>query len=120
MRYLSESGVEIGAWAAIGADIEIRYVVLPSADTIEFTIGGRHGLDLDMSEAGLRRCITAFSEALDEFNTIETDGADATSSDQVEEAAPHPTPRTAAPPNERTGGPSFLRQRPRSAWRISR
>ncbi len=93
MRYAGESSVEIGAWAAIGADSDIRYVVLPDADTIEFTIGGRHGLDLDMSEGGLRRCITAFSEALDEFNAAATDDADATSSDQIAV----PTPVTNAP-----------------------
>ncbi len=94
MRYMSESGVEIGAWAAIGADSEIRYVVLRDADTIEFTIGGRHGLDLDMSEGGLRQCITAFSAALDEWNAVATDDdTDATSSDQVAV----PTPATNAP-----------------------
>lgn len=85
MRYIGQSGVEIGAWAAIGADSEISYLVLPSADTIEFTIGGRHGLDLDMSEAGLRRCITAFNEALDELDAAQTDDADESSPDHVAE-----------------------------------
>lgn len=82
-RYIGESSVEIGAWAAIGADSEITYLVLPSADTIEFTLGGRHGLDLDMNEAGLRHCITTFSEALDKFNAVVTADADAPSGDQA-------------------------------------
>jgi hypothetical protein len=74
--YVGQSDVEIGAWAAIGGDSEIRYVVLRDADTIEFTIGGRHGLDLDMSEAGLRRCTTAFNAALAELDAAETDNTD--------------------------------------------
>lgn len=78
MRYVGESSVEIGAWAAIGAGSEITYLVLPESDTIEFTIGGRHGLDLDMSEAGLRRCVAAFSEALDELTTAGTADPDVT------------------------------------------
>jgi hypothetical protein len=43
VRYIGRSSVEIGAWAAIGADSEISYLVLPDPDTIEFTIGGRPG-----------------------------------------------------------------------------
>lgn len=34
---------------------------------VEFTLGGRNGLDLDMSEGGLRRCIATFAEALTAF-----------------------------------------------------
>lgn len=98
MTYIGKSGVEIGAWAAIGADSEINYLVLPGSDTIEFTIGGRHGLDLDMSEAGLRRCVAAFSEALDELNAVVTRDTDETSPAQ----SAVPTPSTTAP----TGGRS--------------
>lgn len=67
MAYMSDSTVQIGAWVAVGADSEIVYQVFPGEDTIEFNLGGRHGLDLEMTEAGLRRCISAFSGALDEL-----------------------------------------------------
>ncbi len=67
MRYGLETSVEIGAWVAIDADSEINYMILPAADAIEFSIGGRNGLDLDMDQAGLRCCIAAFTAALDEF-----------------------------------------------------
>jgi hypothetical protein len=89
--YVGQSDVEIGAWAAIGGDSEIRYVVLRNADTIEFTIGGRNGLDLDMSEAGLRRCTTAFNEALAEWDAAQADDTDETFSDHVAEStlSPH-------------------------------
>jgi len=67
MAYMSDSTVQIGAWVAVGADSEIAYQVFPGEDTIEFNLGGRHGLDLEMTEAGLRRCISAFAGALEEL-----------------------------------------------------
>ena len=69
MAYMSDSTVQIGAWVAVGADSEIAYQVFPGEDTIEFNLGGRHGLDLEMTEAGLRRCISAFAGALDELTS---------------------------------------------------
>ena len=72
MAYMSDSTVQIGAWVAFGAESEIAYQVFPGEDMIEFTLGGRHGLDLAMNEAGLRRCISAFAGALDELISTAT------------------------------------------------
>ena len=47
MTYISSSSVQFGAWATVGTDSEITYHVLPDADMIEFSLGGRNGLDLD-------------------------------------------------------------------------
>ncbi|MGB9280495.1 MAG: hypothetical protein WCB57_10505 [Pseudonocardiaceae bacterium] len=68
MTYISSSSVQIGAWATVGANSEITYHVLPNADTIEFSLGGRNGLDLEMSQDGLRRCIATFTEALNAYD----------------------------------------------------
>ncbi|MGQ0719006.1 MAG: hypothetical protein ACT4NP_17170 [Pseudonocardiales bacterium] len=67
MTYVSSSSVHVGAWAAISAESEITYRVYPAADTVEFTLGGGHGLDLQMSEAALRHCLTTFTNALTAF-----------------------------------------------------
>ncbi|MGC1731733.1 MAG: hypothetical protein WA731_03595 [Pseudonocardiaceae bacterium] len=68
MTYISSSSVHIGAWATVGADSEITYHVLPAADMIEFSIGGRNVLDLEMTHDGLRRCIATFTDALNAFD----------------------------------------------------
>jgi hypothetical protein len=60
--------VQIGAWATVGTSSEITYHVLLDADMIEFTIGGRNGLNLEMSKDGLRHCIASFTEALNAFD----------------------------------------------------
>jgi hypothetical protein len=68
MTYISSSSVRSGAWATVGANSEITYHVLPDVDVIEFTLGGPNGLDLEMSLAALRRCVAAFTGALDAFD----------------------------------------------------
>jgi hypothetical protein len=50
-----------------GCHSKITYDVL--LDAIEFTLGGRNGLELQMSEDGLRHCIATFTEALTAFET---------------------------------------------------
>ncbi|MGH3943576.1 MAG: hypothetical protein ACRDSI_00775 [Pseudonocardiaceae bacterium] len=45
-----------------------HYRVYPAADTVEITLGGPNGLDLQMSEAGLRHCVTTFTNALTAFD----------------------------------------------------
>lgn len=45
----------------------ITYEALPDSDAIEFTLGGRNMLCLNMSEGGLRHCIAIFTEALTAF-----------------------------------------------------
>jgi hypothetical protein len=67
MTYASRSSVQVGAWAAVSAESEITYHVFPDADIIEFTLGGRNGLDLSMSEGGLQHCVATFTEALNAF-----------------------------------------------------
>jgi TAP-like protein len=47
--------------------VKIIYCVRPDDDMIEFVFGDRDELDLDMTEAGLRRCIATFPEALTAF-----------------------------------------------------
>ena len=74
MTYISRSSVQIGAWATVGTDSEITYHVLPDADMIEFSLGGRNGLDLEMNPDGLRRCIATFTEALNAFDAVTEDG----------------------------------------------
>ncbi len=74
MTYISSSSVQIGAWATVGANSEITYQVLPNADMIEFSLGGRNGLDLEMSQDGLRRCIATFTEALNAFDAATDEG----------------------------------------------
>lgn len=64
--------MHVGAWAAISAESEITYRVYPAADTVEFTLGGGHGLDLQMSEAALRHCVTTFTNALTAFKAATT------------------------------------------------
>jgi hypothetical protein len=76
LAYISDSAVQIGAWVAFGAESEIEYQILPETGTIEFTLGGRHGLDLEMDEVGLRRCISAFAGALNELTRTGTTGID--------------------------------------------
>lgn len=67
MTYLAASSVQIDAWVNIGSDTEICYEVTPAVDDVEFTIGGPDGLKLTMREAALRRCVAAFTAALDTF-----------------------------------------------------
>ncbi|MFN2494506.1 MAG: hypothetical protein ABR608_01150 [Pseudonocardiaceae bacterium] len=80
---MSDSTVQIGAWVAFGAESEIAYQIFPGTDRIEFTLGGRHGLDLEMTEAGLRRCISAFAGALNELT-----GAAIPDAERLPEARP--------------------------------
>ncbi|MGH3945818.1 MAG: hypothetical protein ACRDRY_12575 [Pseudonocardiaceae bacterium] len=68
MTYVSSSTVHVGAWAAVSAKSEITYRVYPAADTVEISLGGGHGLDLQMSEAALRHCVTTFTNALTAFD----------------------------------------------------
>ena len=74
MAHLSRPSVHVDVWAAVDANSKITYDVLPAADTIEFTLGGPNGLELQMSEGGLRRCITTFIEALDAFVAAASQG----------------------------------------------
>ncbi len=73
MTYASSSSVHVGAWAAVSAESEITYRVYPTADIVELTLGGGHGLDLQMNEAALRHCVTAFTNALHAFETATAD-----------------------------------------------
>lgn len=81
------SSVQISAWAQVDADAEIKYRVDPNEDTAEFDFGGYRGLGLETSEAGLRRFIAVFTEALDEFTAAATAQPDATSSEHGVEPA---------------------------------
>lgn len=75
MTYAIRPSVQVGAWASVSADSEITYHVEPEDDMIEFILGdrnGRNGLELDMTEGGLRRCIETFTEALTAFKTATT------------------------------------------------
>ncbi len=65
MTYLAAPSVQIDAWVNIGSDTEICYEIIPVDDDVEFTIGGRNGLKLTMSEAALRSCVETFTDALD-------------------------------------------------------
>ena len=67
MRHVSGPSVQVASWAEVDDDIEIRYLVFPAEDTIEFTLGSHGELEMHMSEAGLRHCIAAFTSALDAF-----------------------------------------------------
>lgn len=69
MAHLSRPSVQVDVWAAVDANSKITYDVRPAADTIEFTLGGPNGLELNMSEGGLRHCIVTFTEALNAFKT---------------------------------------------------
>jgi len=66
------SSINLSAWARVDADTRITYHVAPDIDTAEFDLGGRHGLALQTSEAGLRRFIAVFTAALGEFTTAAT------------------------------------------------
>ncbi len=70
MTYAISPSVQVGAWASVSANSEITYHVRPEDDMIEFILGGRNGrngLELDMTEGGLHRCIATFTEALNAF-----------------------------------------------------
>ncbi|MGH3764286.1 MAG: hypothetical protein ACRDS0_01390 [Pseudonocardiaceae bacterium] len=67
MTYVSSSSVHVSACAVVNDHSEITYQVYPAADIAEFTLGGRYGLELQASEAGLRQCVAAFTSALDAF-----------------------------------------------------
>lgn len=67
MTHLSKPSVRVDVWVAVDANSKITYDVLPAADTIEFTLGGRNGLALQASGGGLRHCIATFTEALTAF-----------------------------------------------------
>lgn len=67
MARVSSSSVEVSAWVEVGDHSEITYQVYPAQDVIELTLGGRDGLEMQTSEAGLRRCVAAFTGALEAF-----------------------------------------------------
>lgn len=67
MTYAGGSSVQTETWIRIGADAEICYEVSPAVNDVEFTLGDRDVLTLNMGEAGLRRCVAAFTDALDAF-----------------------------------------------------
>ncbi|MGH3822528.1 MAG: hypothetical protein ACRDRA_06770 [Pseudonocardiaceae bacterium] len=91
MTYVSSSSIRISAWAAVHGHSEITYQVYPAQDIAEFTLGGRDGLQLNTSEAGLRQCVAAFTGALDAFDAAALP-PDVTSADLVPAADP-PTGR---------------------------
>ncbi len=64
MTHLSKPSVRVDVWVAVDANSKITYDVLPAAEVIEFTLGGRNGLVLQASEDGLQHCIATFTEAL--------------------------------------------------------
>jgi hypothetical protein len=66
MGYLGAS-VQVASWAGVDDDVKISYLVFPSQDTIEFTLGSHGELEMRMSEAGLRHCVAAFTSALEAF-----------------------------------------------------
>ncbi len=78
MTYFDRSSVQVGAWAEVDADSGITYDVLPDSDLIEFILGDRNGLQLSMSEGGLRHCIATFTEALTAFEAAAASDPDAT------------------------------------------
>lgn len=82
------SPVQIDAWVNIGSDTEIRYEVTPAGDDVVVTIGGPDGLTLNMRETALRRCVAAFTAALDEFTTGHPAQPDVTASDGAATASP--------------------------------
>lgn len=67
MTYAMGSSVRIGASVSLSTNSKIIYYVRPDDDMIQFVFGDRDELDLDMTEAGLRRCIATFTEALTAF-----------------------------------------------------
>ncbi|MGH4022918.1 MAG: hypothetical protein ACRDT0_27530 [Pseudonocardiaceae bacterium] len=69
MTYFIGSTMQVAAWVALGANTEITYRVLAEADTVEFSLGSRNELELQTSEAGLQRCVTEFTAALDELHS---------------------------------------------------
>lgn len=105
MTYMTGSSVQVSAWARVGANTEISYHVIPHADAAEFSLGGCGGLGLDMSEAGLRSCIAAFTEALDVFTAGETAQPDAIPSDQAVELE-HPGNSGDRPPEQGIAEPA--------------
>ncbi|MGH3871221.1 MAG: hypothetical protein ACRDSR_06820 [Pseudonocardiaceae bacterium] len=92
MAYISSSSVRVSAWVAVNDETEITYQVYPASDVIEITLGGRNGLDLQMSEAGLHRCVTAFVGALGEFAAATPGSPDAAHVDLIPSVDP-PTDR---------------------------
>ncbi|MGH8571757.1 MAG: hypothetical protein ACREX8_04160 [Gammaproteobacteria bacterium] len=81
MTDVGGSSVQVSAWVRVGANTEITYHVIPNAGVAEFSLGGADGLDLDMSEAGLRSCIATFTEALDAFTAVDIVQPEAPSSE---------------------------------------
>ncbi|MGH3865646.1 MAG: hypothetical protein ACRDQ4_05810 [Pseudonocardiaceae bacterium] len=67
MSYLSSSSVLVSAWVGVDGESAISYQIYPDHDVVEFTLGGRDGLVMQTSEAGLRRCVTEFTSALHEL-----------------------------------------------------
>lgn len=67
MAHLSRPSVQVDVLVLVDADSMITYEALPDSDAIEFTLGGRNGLGLNMNEGGLRHCIAIFTEALTAF-----------------------------------------------------
>jgi hypothetical protein len=67
MQYIDRPSVQVSSWAGVDDDVEISYLVLPTEDTIELTLGSQGELEMRMSEAGLRHCLTGFTRALEAF-----------------------------------------------------
>jgi len=52
----------VNAWAQISDDCAVSYVI--SGDDVEFSLGGRDGFQLIVSERGLETLVAACTEAL--------------------------------------------------------
>jgi hypothetical protein len=67
MAYVSSSSVQVSAWVGVDGDSTITYRIYPDEDVVEFTLGGRDGLEMQTDEAGLRQCVAVFTSALEAF-----------------------------------------------------
>lgn len=87
MAYVSSSSVQVSAWVGVDGDSTIAYRIYPDDDMVEFTLGGRDGLEMQTSEDGLRQCVAALTSALDAFEAAASQ-PDATHADLVPSANP--------------------------------
>ncbi|MDQ2584653.1 hypothetical protein [Saccharothrix yanglingensis] len=63
-----KGGTDVRAWARIRDDTAIEWEAGP--DEVGFTIGGRHGLELLVTAAGLRNLVATGSAALAALETF--------------------------------------------------
>lgn len=63
--YLSDTGVQVHAWASIKDQTSIKWVT--DEDGVEFTFGGPQNFELLATRQGLRNLVEAGARALEEL-----------------------------------------------------